>query len=211
MAKVVKINKEAELQDIMLGQDFRGINSMVQVGDKFYVPTKDLLLIVGNKSLATKRVGNEWVEVKDENGNPEYAQSAQRILACRLDGKKPVDVVEIYVAQLAKQDYKGKFVFPENELTKAFRAGANTDARVKDLICNKVLTITDNVGAFVDRKWDNEKQRYARDAQNRLVAGDEKTINEWIVEPLRDVDTEACKEMLWDYYKKNYAEYLIEE
>lgn len=211
MAKTFKIKESIKIEEqMMLSQAFRGVVSIAQVGDRFYVPTADMLLITGTPSVAYSGTGDNRKPVLDDQGNNTYNQSAQRILAVRLDGKNPVDVVEVFVGQLAKQDYKGRFVFPESPFVKALR-GANPDAAMKDLICNRILQIGENAKTFTDRKWDDKAQTYERDENNRLVAGPEKTINEWLVAPLLDVDAEACKAMLLDYYKKNYPNELVYE
>lgn len=209
MAKRIKEENTIN-EGVMLSQAFRGIVSLAQVGDRFYVPSPEMLLIVGTPLVAYEGRGENRKPVLDKDGNETYNQGAQRILTVRLNGTKPVDVVEVFIGQLAKQDYKGRFVFPANPMVAALRSGANADAKMKETICNKVLTITENTATFTDRKWNDAESRYERDEQNRLVPGEEKVINEWAVEPLRDVDTKACKDMLMAYYEANYPDQLID-
>lgn len=203
MAKTNFAIRSIVLNDIMATQMFNSVNTTNQVGDRFFVPTENALLILGNALEMTDRFGNI---VRDENGNPRVRQAGQHFCTVRIVDGVPTEVVELYVGQVVKVDVNRKFVFP-GELSNALRQG---DAAFKNAICNKILEITDEQ-MCQDRIFDPENQRYMRDENNKFLSQEKTALKfESKKHNMNPKVVEKCVNMLLDYYRENYKEFISE-
>ncbi len=191
------------VNDMLATQMFNSVNTVNQVGDRFYVPGSDMLLILGNAVEETDRNGNI---VHDSNGNPIIRQVGQHFCTVRIVDNVPTEVVELYVGQVVKLDVNRRFVFP-NVLSNALRRG---DAAFKEAICENILEITKEAPCQ-DRIWDPDKNQYKRDENNKFVPRESTALE---FEPkkhnLKPDVVEKCLEMLLEYYRENYKEFLTE-
>ena len=197
----VEITK-SDFNGIIANQEFAPIQTVNQVGDRFYVPTEGLLLVLGTSVNMRDRNGNELL---NEDGSVRHRQAAQHFCVVRVNDKNhPVDVVELYVGQLVKVDINRKIVYP-GVLSNALRSG---DKAFKDAICGKILEITEE-GTCEDRHWNAELNQYERDAEGKFVPEVKRCLK---FEPKASALSEAGKtkaeEMLTQYYAERYAEYV---
>lgn len=200
--KEIKIAKSV-IEGVMANQEFNALLTQNQVGDRFFIPEEDMLLVIGQAINALDRDGNE---LKNADGTPQLRQVGQRFCAVRLVDGQPSEVVELYVGQLVKVDAHRKIVFP-NALSNALRQG---DKAFKAAICGKTLEITEETMCD-DRVWDQKANRWLRDAEdpNKLASAPKRALR---FEPkntaLRADDIVKCNDMLYEYYQERYAEFL---
>lgn len=205
MAKILKIKiTNTDFNGVMANQMFNTLTTSNQLGDKFYVPKQDMLLILGTGINARDREGNE---ILDEAGNPVRRQVGQHFCAVRLIDNKPVEVRELYVGQLVKVDVNRRIAFP-GILSDALQKG---DAAFKDAICGKVLEIVDEK-MVDDRVWDNAKNQWMRKEDGTLASGPKNALK---FEPKRNTmsaeDIDQANSMLMQYYKERYSDYVVED
>ena len=204
MAKTTKLAIISNpVNDIMATQAFNSVNTVNQVGDRFFVPNPDMLLVLGNAINATDRDGNIMV---DENGNPIIRQVGQHFCTVRIVDNVPTEVVELYVGQVVKIDVNRRFVFP-GVLSNALRQG---DAAFKDVICGNILEVVSEAPCQ-DRVWDPVQNQYKRDENNKFIPREATALQ---FEPkkhnLKSDVVEKCLEMLINYYRENYKEFITE-
>lgn len=203
MAKTeLKITKSV-IEGVMANQEFNQLLTQNQVGDRFFVPAEDMLLVVGSTINAVDRNGQELM---NEDGTPKLRQVGQHFCAVRLVDNQPTEVVELYVGQLVKVDANRKIVFP-NVLSNALRQG---DKAFKDAICMKVLEITDETTCD-DRVWDDKANKWLRDPEDprKFVTAPKRALR---FEPKRNAmsadDIIKANDMLYAYYQERYGEFL---
>lgn len=186
MAKSYSV-KSTDFGSIVASQEFMPINAPMQVGDQFYIPQVDQLIILGTLV----------PETTDENGRtwPER-QAGQYMPVIRIIDGTPMEITNLYVGQLFKMDIKRRLAF-QNDLTQAFRKGSEA---FKNFICDKILEIK-NSKDIEDRTWDPTKNRWKRDDKGELVPSS-KTAFEFVAKSHNfSPETVAkCKTMLQDYY-----------
>lgn len=204
MAKVKSIvTISAPIGSVMATQQFNSVNTVNQVGDRFFVPNANLLLVLGNAVEETDRNGNVIV---DDAGNPNMRQVGQHFCAVRMVDDVPTEVVELYVGQIVKVDVNRRFVFP-GVLSNALRRG---DSAFKEAICNHILEITGEQ-MCQDRVWDSERNQYKRDENDKFVPQEKLALQfEPKVHNLKHDIVEKCLDMLIDYYRENYKEFIKE-
>lgn len=193
----------APIGSVMATQEFNSVNTVNQVGDRFFVPNANLLLILGNAVEETDRNGNVIV---DDAGNPSMRQVGQHFCAVRMVDDIPTEVVELYVGQVVKVDVNRRFVFP-GVLSNALRRG---DAAFKEAICEQILEVTKEAPCQ-DRVWDPVQNQYKRDENNKFIPREATALQ---FEPkkhnLKSDVVEKCLEMLINYYRENYKEFITE-
>lgn len=191
----------ADFNGVMANQEFTPLVATNQVGDTFYVPNTNLLLVLGTGINARNADGEE---LHDEDGNAVRRQVAQHFCVVRIVDNVPIDVRELYVGQLVKVDLSRKIMFP-GVLSKALQRG---DDAFKKAICGNILQIVED-GFCTDRVWDNKVMRWKRNADDSFVGVEKRVFH---FEPTRNVmSAEAIEEadkMLMDYYNERYAEYV---
>lgn len=149
MAKVLTV-KKMKLNGLETSQEFNEIRSTIQVGDRFFVPMADMLMILGTS-----------LEGRD-------VPVAQYFPAVKLDAdNNPVSVQNLYIGQIVKLDVNRQVAF-NNELYKALSTPGGS-AKFKNLICGKVLEVTESK-EILDRVWDNEKVAWKRNADETFVS-----------------------------------------
>lgn len=202
MAKVFKIEvKKEDFNNVIANQEFNTLVASNQVGDKFFVPEESALLVLGT---SVPMRNSEGIVRLDDEGKEMHRSAAQHFPVVRLIDGKPSSVVELYVGQLVKVDINRKIVF-NNELASALRKGSEA---FKELICNKCLEITEDT-ICQDRDWDNEANAYKRDDGGKYIPVDKRVFNfEVKRSALNAEDTTAAYDMLQQYYKEMYAEYV---
>lgn len=186
MAKSYSV-KSTDFGSIVASQEFMPINAPMQVGDQFYIPQVDQLIILGTLV----------PETTDENGRtwPER-QAGQYMPVIRVLDGVPMEITNLYVGQLFKMDIKRRLAF-QNDLTNAFRKGSEA---FKKFICDKILEVK-NSKDIEDRSWDPTKNRWKRDENGELISAP-KTAFEFVAKNHNfSPETVAkCKAMLQDYY-----------
>lgn len=186
MAKSYSV-KSTDFGSIVASQEFMPINAPMQVGDQFYIPQVDQLIILGTLV----------PETTDENGRtwPER-QAGQYMPVIRVLDGVPMEITNLYVGQMFKMDIKRRLAF-QNDLTNAFRKGS---AAFKSFICDKILEVKTSKD-IEDRTWDPTKNRWKRDENGELVSTP-KTAFEFVAKNHNfSPETVAkCKAMLQDYY-----------
>lgn len=187
MAKIFTESVSQTLEgNISLQQGFDALVTINQIGDQFYVPKADNLLVRG--TVVTTPTGGT-------------RNAGQRFYAVRVIDGVPTEVVELYVGQIVKTDVRGRVVFP-GPLASGLRRG---DSAFKDVICDHFLEI---VGSQMieDRTWDADAQQYKRDDNNRYVPTTKEALQfEAKVKPVK-FDVEACDKLLLAYYQEVYPE-----
>lgn len=169
----------------------------VQVGDTFYVPV-DNLVILGTAMEDRDASGNTRL---DENGKPIMRSVGQRILVVHVIDGVPQGVRELYLGQIIKIDYARRVVY-NNDLAKAYRSN-NADAALKSLMCGKYLVVAEE-GVCEDRIWDDEKSAYKRDEAGKFLH-EPKTCYRWEVEIPGNLDKDKCEDMVADFFNENYS------
>lgn len=149
MAKVLTV-KKMKLNGLETSQEFNEIRSTIQVGDRFFVPMADMLMILGTS-----------LEGRD-------MPVAQYFPAVKLDAdNNPVSVQNLYIGQIVKLDVNRQVAF-NNELYKALSTPGGS-AKFKSLICGKILEVTESK-EILDRVWDNEKVAWKRNADETFAS-----------------------------------------
>lgn len=202
--KIVNVSiKSTTLNGVMSADTFNTLMTSNQVGDQFYVPTSEYLLILGNEIDAQDRAGNI---LKDSEGNNIKRQAGQYFPVVRIVDGVPVEVVDLYVGQLVKIDVNRVVVFP-NELYRALRQG---DQAFKSLICGKVLTISSEK-TILDRVWDDTENKWKRDPNTSKFISKEGRAFEWSVSSATTSVASKATEMLLSVYsdpEKKYKDYV---
>lgn len=200
MAKKTIVLKSADqaIDGTIAGLSFiPALVGSIQVGDVFYVPSKENLVILGN---AIEDRDASGVVRTDDDGNPKMRSVGQRILAVRVVDGQPQSVQELYMGQIIKVDYTRKVVF-NNDLAKAYRH-PKADEMLKNLMCERYLVVKEE-GVCEDRIWDTD--HYKRDENGKWLH-EPKTCYRWEVETVpASVNKEACENMIVDYFNENYA------
>lgn len=205
MAKKTMKIKSGSFDGTAASQEFTQLVAQNQVGDQFYVPTAESLLVL---STEVPMLGRDGVQLVDEEGNPRVMHVGQNFFAVRIIDGKPVEVSRLYVGQIVKRDVNNHYPFT-NELYRAIRTSGDT---FKATICNKILEI-EEAKEIQDRVWDAKSNRWARDPQdeNKLASRPGTAYRFEAKRHTLSKDTiEKCEEMLFDYYKENYAQYVTE-
>lgn len=185
--------KTTDFAGIAASQEFEPFRTSLQIGDQFYVPRAEMLLVLGTNIPASK----------DENGREYPARvAAQYFPVVRMDGDKPIDVMNLYVGQLVKVDAKRAIAFP-NELSTALRKGSNA---FKELICNRILEATESK-EIQDRVWDPDNTKWATKEDGKTLETQTKNAFKFEVKKhnLTADIVNKCEEMLSDYINANYA------
>lgn len=210
MAKVITLKGANEVFDgTIAGTTFNpALTNSVQVGDVFYVP-KQNLVILGN-ALEDRNPATGATRT-DEEGNVKYRSVGQHFPVVHIIDGKPQSVVELYLGQIIKVDAARRLVYPDNSLAKAYRS-KNPDKELKDLMCGKYLTVKEE-GSCLDRVWQNADPAtgtsagWKRDENGKLVT-EQKRCYRFEVEIPGTLDKEACEDMIADYMKENYESLL---
>lgn len=172
-----------------------------QVGDSFYVPTKDWLLIIGNNIESRDR---DNAVQRDADGNVIKRSVAQRIVAVRVVDGVPTETVELYVGSLVKFDANRSVAF-NNDLFKALRQG---DAKFKDCICGNTLTIVAEK-EIDDRVWDEKTNGYKRSEDGKYETRKGKAFDYSVkASTLSGAMLEKANSILLDAYKSTYADFV---
>lgn len=205
MAKINFQIKTNEINGMAASQEFEALRTQNQVGDKFYVPEANMLMVLSTVLPALDRNGNQ---ITDGDGNPRTRHVGHNFFAVRIIDGQPVEVVNLYVGQLVKQDINGSIVF-HNELYNGLRKG---DKGFKDVICNKILQIEEEK-EIMDRVWDQKANRWARDPENpdKLAAAPKRALRfEAKRHNLSDDVVDKCNEMLLTFYLENYPDRVVD-
>lgn len=195
----------ASINGILANQEFNALRVTNQVGDRFYVPAAENLLVLGTEVPAMDRKGQA---ILNEKGEQMMRSVGQHFPAVRLLDGKPAEVVELYVGQVVKADYFGRIVFP-GALSDALRKGS--DAFKKE-ICNRALEIVEEKEC-IDRVWDQENNRWMRDAedQTKLAQRTNRAFKfEAKASAMSAADLEKANQMLFEYYKSQYPDVVKE-
>lgn len=205
MAKVFKSVKSTEFNGLMSSQEFNVLATTNQVGDKFYVPTADMLLVLGTAVESRDRSGNAIVT---ESGDPVKRSVAQRFVVIKLDDdNNPIEARELYVGQVVKTDVNGTIAWP-GVLSNALRRSSDA---FTGAICGKVLAITDTK-EISSRTWDESKQAWARDNDGNLVPSKASALKYVAEKPaMTPAQIKAANEMLAAEYVANYSDYVVTE
>lgn len=189
MAKITLNFKANEINNIVASQEFNTLRTSTQVGDRFYVPSVDSLLVLGTK-----------VEGRD-------MAVGQHFPAVRIIDGTPVEVVELYVGQLVKLDVNRKLVF-NTPLSDALRKSGDA---FKDVICDRILEVTDSAD-IMDRDWDDKANAYKRDENNKYIPT-QKTAYKFEAKRHNLSDDVLAKayDMLKAYINDNYGDIINAE
>lgn len=189
MAKEIRIKQEIS-NDLAANQEFNILRTSNQVGDKFYVPVKEMLLVLGTHLEA--------------NGNNPARTVGQYFPAVRLVDGVPTEVTNLYVGQLVKLDINRVIAY-QSPLSDALRQSSDA---FKSLICDKMLEITESK-EIADRVWDDAKKRWAVDDDGKLKS---RSAFAFKFVPkahnFNDAVLTKCYEMLEEHYKANYADII---
>lgn len=192
MAKTIKVNSSVTLENNVAAVNaFQPAAVSTQVGDKFYVPTKEMIVITGTKPTTPTANGPQVF--------------GQRFAAVVLDGNgKPEAVRELYVGQIVKTNVRGSYVFPENDLVKAYRRSPDAFANA---VCGHILTVSDEK-EIDDRSWDREKNAYRRDPETRAFLSEKRRALEFnaTTPNFTRADVEKANELLLEFYAENYKD-----
>lgn len=201
MAKKTLKVKPEEINGRFAGMDFDAIRSQNQVGDRFYVPAANMMLVINDGVPAEDQDGNV---LTNEDGSAQRRKVAQRFMAVRVVDNSPVEVMELYVGSLVKFDVERRLAYP-GDIANAFRQGSEA---IKKAICNKVLEITDEK-TIQGRTWDPNKRRWKRDEKGNFVPSDSRALKfEAKPHNMSAENYEKANQMLMEYYEKNYSEFL---
>ena len=201
MAKLMLNIQKTDFNGITANQEFATIRIQNQVGDRFFVPAPNMLLVLGTSIPALDRDGNV---MKDEKGNEMNRSVGQHFPAVRLVDGKPTEVVELYVGQIVKLDINRKLVYP-GVLSDALRKSSDD---FKAAICGKVLEITEEKECD-DRQWDQAANQWMRNEDGTFTARKNRAFKfEPKPSPLNAADTDAAYAMLDQYYNEMYSDYV---
>lgn len=199
MAKVLKVASGTEVDGTMVGLNITpAMLNAVQLGDTFYIPNKDAFVVLGTAVDDRDRNGN--LQMNDA-GKPKRRSVGQRIVAVKMIDGQPDSVQELYLGQIIKVDVNRKIVF-NNELARAFRS-ADPDAKLKGLMCGKYLVVAEE-GTCEDRIWDDAKNAYKRDENNKFLH-EPKSCYRWDVKNPGKINEEQLDDMVIDYVNETYA------
>lgn len=192
MAKLTLRDAKNDQLQIMGSQMFDAVRSAKQVGDRFYVPSKENLLVVSG-----------YVNVNDRE-----LHTAQRFPVAHIDDNgKLIDVVDLYLGQVCKIDAHGKVVFP-GELISAIRKSGEAFA---DLICGKVLTIVDEK-EIDDRVWNDTEKRWERenpeDSNSPYKTRKARAYKFEALSAPKSLDSESLEDSILDYDEKTYPDFV---
>ena len=189
MAKITLNFKAKEINNIVASQEFNTLRTTTQVGDRFYVPAPNSLLVLGTK-----------VDGRD-------IAVGQHFPAIRIIDGTPVEVVELYVGQLVKLDVNRKLVF-NTPLSDALRKNGEA---FKEAVCDRILEVTDSQ-EIDDRDWDDKANAYKRDENNKYIPT-KKTAYKFEAKRhnLSDDMLTKAYEMLKAYINENYGEIINAE
>lgn len=189
MAKITLNFKANEINNIVASQEFNTLRTTTQVGDRFYVPSVDSLLVLGTK------IEGRAVEV------------GQHFPAVRIIDGTPVEVVELYVGQLVKLDVNRKLVF-NTPLSDALRKSGEA---FKEAVCDRILEVTDSQ-EIDDRDWDDKANAYKRDENDKYIPT-KKTAYKFEAKRhnLSDDMLTKAYDMLKVYINENYGEIINAE
>lgn len=205
MAKVFKSVKSTEFNGLKSSQEFNVLQTTNQVGDKFYVPSQDLLLVLGTSVKVQDRSGNA---IMDDNGEQVTRSVAQRFVVIKLDDdNNPVEARELYVGQIVKTDVNGAIAWP-GVLSNALRRSSDAFC---EAICGKCLSITDTK-QIMGRTWDDDNKTWARDNDGNLTPSPATALK--FVAGAHAMKPEQLKKaikMLTDEYAENYSDYVVTE
>ena len=201
MAKL-KINiQKADFNGLTANQEFATIRIQNQVGDRFFVPAAEALLVLGTSIPALDRDGNV---MKDEKGNEMNRSVGQHFPVVRLVDGKPTEVIELYVGQIVKLDINRKLVYP-GALADALRKSSDD---FKAAICGKVLEITEEKECD-DRQWDQAANQWMRNEDGSFATRKNRAFKfEAKPSALSTADTDKAYELLNQYYNEMYSEYV---
>lgn len=189
MAKNFKI-KTATFEGMAASQEFNVLRTSLQIGDQFYVPNADMLLVMGTA----------LPESTDDTGRTYPARTVgQYFPVVRMNDGNPVEVTNMYVGQLVKVDIRRAIAYP-GELSSALRKGSDS---FKELICDRILEATESKD-IDDRVWDTD--HWKRDDNNKFVS-EKKTAFKFDVKHhnLSADVISKCEDMLADYYNAQYG------
>lgn len=189
MAKITLNFKAKEINDVVASQEFNTLRTTTQVGDRFYVPAPNSLLVLGTK-----------IEGRD-------VEVGQHFPAVRIIDGTPVEVVELYVGQIVKLDVNRKLAF-HTPLSDALRKSGDA---FKAAICDRILEVTDSAD-IMDRDWDDKANAYKRDANNKYIPTPKIAYKfEAKHHNLSDDVLAKAYEMLKAYINDNYGEIINAE
>jgi hypothetical protein len=190
MAKELSIKQEI-YNDPAVNQEFNILRTYNQVGDKFYVPMEEMLLVLGTHLEA--------------NGNKRARTVGQYFPVVRLVDGVPTEVTNLYVGQLVRLDINRVIAYP-GPLSDALR---KSSWEFKSLICDKILEITESK-EIVARVWDDDKKEWKRNEDGTFASKDAfafKFVPK--ANNMSDAVLDTCLNMLEEHYKTNYAD-LVE-
>lgn len=190
MAKELSIRQDISY-DPAVNQEFNILRTYNQVGDKFYVPMEEMLLVLGTRLEA--------------NGNNPARTVGQYFPVVRLVNGVPTEVTNLYVGQLVRLDINRVIAYP-GPLSDALR---QSSWAFKSLICDKVLEITESK-EIVARVWDDDKKEWKRNEDGTFASKDAfayKFVP--VAHNMSDAVLDACLNMLEEHYNANYAD-LVE-
>lgn len=204
MAKKLAI-KSVAIKGTMANQEFPQLRIQTQVGDKFFVPKADQLLVL---SIALPLLGNER---PNEKGEITPRLVGQHFPAVRIVDGKPTEVVELYVGQLVKVDINRALVFP-GTLADALRKGSDS---FKQVICGRMLSVTEEK-TIKDRVWVNADPEngveagWLREEDGKTFASADKRALKFepVASNMSAADTNTAYEMLEAFYADRYADHL---
>lgn len=192
MAKTFNLEAPVKFDGVSVSQQFNTLTTINQVGDKFYVPTADLIFIQGTV-------------IPAQNGYPERS-AGQRFVAVRVIDGNPIEAVELYVGQLVKTDVRGRIVFP-SELVNGLRQG---DAAFKKVICGNILEITEEK-EIEDRVWSQEQNTYLRDEDGKFVAQKKNAMKFEPKMTSKNFDVAKANELILNYVSELYPSLISEK
>lgn len=141
------ITVDATVNDGMLYKtEFADQLSAMATGDKFWIPTADLMVVFGTAVNA---------------GQPNQRALGERIFVVRLDkDNNPTEVSQLFVSQMARKDGKtNKYVFPKNELAEAHRLGMRY---FKNHIADHVISVGTEK-EYNARIWNDEAKAWLKE------------------------------------------------
>jgi hypothetical protein len=156
-------------------------NYKIATGDKFWIPSSDLFLVVAGKT-ATDRI------------------SAERIFVVRLDNDNmPTEVTQLFVSQIVKKDHKTKKYIFDNELSVAHRLGTRYFKRT---IVDKIIQAGNNK-QYNAGVWDDSKNEWSKDeaGNDKIVIKDNAFDFQILDEELSREALDVAKDLLLGLYK----------
>lgn len=190
MAKELVIKNEIS-NDVAANSEFNVLRTSNQIGDKFYVPMKEMLLVLGTHLEA--------------NGDNPARTVGQYFPVVRMVDGKPIEVVNLYVGQLVKLDINRAIAY-DGPLADAIRQSSDA---FKKVICDKILEIRTSK-PIKDRVWDDGKKQWKRNEDGTFASKDSFAYQFVpVAHNMSDAVLDACLNMLEEHYNANYAD-LVE-